>query len=172
MKNGYTLVELLTVIAIIGILSSMGYVNFHEAVANHRTRDAALNIAAFMEQVANRTRQMNTELCVRRDDAQKLIVLKSKCAAANESSERVDSLMINSPVKILATTDNDFRGPNFASTDAQFEPRIGLSCSPYEGYIKVQYGDMDLFGIARKTKTKNYYTSMIKYSGSSSWSDL
>jgi prepilin-type N-terminal cleavage/methylation domain-containing protein len=175
MKNGYTLVELLTVIAIMGILSSLGYSNFHQAVANHRTRSAALNIAAFMERVSNDTRRVNTDLCVKRDGNYKLIVYKSLCEDVDENADRFDSLLIEPPVKIVLTKGNNgLEGLNFGISDAQFVPRpgVGLSCSPFEGYVEVQYGGMDLYGAAAKTKRKNSYTPKIKYSGSASWSDL
>lgn len=175
MKSGYTLVELLTVIAIIGILSSLGYSNFHRAVAIARTKDAAYNITAFMEKVANETRRINDTLCLKKETSNKLIVFKSSCENVDGNSIRFDSLMIDPPVKINTTTDNNgLEGPNFGISDAQFVPRpgVGLSCSPFEGYVEVQYGGMDLYGAAAKTKRKNSYTPKIKYSGSASWSDL
>ena len=61
---GYTLVEVLVVVSIIGILSSMGVVGLQRAVANARIRGAAINSAAFIEQVANLSRQRNEVLCL------------------------------------------------------------------------------------------------------------
>ena len=48
-KKGFTLVEVLTVVIIIGILSAAGYAGLQRAIANSRIKDAAFNMAAFME---------------------------------------------------------------------------------------------------------------------------
>ena len=47
-KSGFTLVEALVVVAIIGVLSSIGAVSLQNAVANSRIKDAGINVTAFM----------------------------------------------------------------------------------------------------------------------------
>ena len=50
-KNGFTLVEVLVVVIIMGILSSMGVASITGAVANARVKDYAQNTAAFLDRV-------------------------------------------------------------------------------------------------------------------------
>ena len=45
LKAGYTLVEVLVVVSILGILSAMGVAGLQQAVANARVKDAAVNTA-------------------------------------------------------------------------------------------------------------------------------
>ena len=54
-KSGFTLVEALVVVAIMGILSGLGVASLRGAVANSRIKDAGINVTAYMERSANRT---------------------------------------------------------------------------------------------------------------------
>ena len=78
-KAGYTLVEVLVVVSIMGILSAMGVAGLQRAVANARIKDAAVNTAAFVERVANLANQRNEVLCLRVDphSDQTLLVVTS-----------------------------------------------------------------------------------------------
>ena len=178
-KNGFTLVEVMAVVAIIGILSAAGFASLQNAVANNRIKDAAINISAYMERTANEARRVNDTLCVRRDSDQKLVTFKGTCATVKSNSSgvtRLDSLLIDPPVQILTKNEtsatNILGGVNFEENGAEFIPRIGLSAAPYEGFFEVQYGGKDLYGAAAKVKTKNSFTPMVKYSGDGSWVEL
>jgi prepilin-type N-terminal cleavage/methylation domain-containing protein len=178
-KNGFSLVEVMAVVAIIGILSAAGFASLQNAVANNRIKDAAINISAYMERTANEARRVNDTLCVRRDSDQKLVTFKGTCATVKSNSSgvtRLDSLLIDPPVQILTKSETSaaqiLGGVNFEENGAQFIPRIGLSAAPYEGFFGVQYGGKDLYGAAAKVKTKNSFTPMIKYSGDGSWVEL
>ncbi|MBO7383038.1 MAG: prepilin-type N-terminal cleavage/methylation domain-containing protein, partial [Fibrobacter sp.] len=46
LKAGYTLVEMLTVVAIMGILAGVGVSGFQTAVQNGRIKDAGINVTA------------------------------------------------------------------------------------------------------------------------------
>lgn len=161
-KLGYTLVEVLVVVSIIGILSSMGVVGLQRAVANARIKDAAVNTAAFLEQVANKSNRMGSLLCVVQapGNAQKLLVYKAP-NTDNCGGTLVDSLVLDAPNQFvsaatcgLPTNIPDWR----VSTDADnrfFKPRVGLSAAPFEGGVCIQYGSRDLFGAAYKEKKSN-----------------
>ena len=171
-KAGFTLVELLAVISIMGILAGMGVVGFQTAVAHARTKDAALNVAAFLERTANEARKLNTSLCVRNDGTSKLVAYKSACNAGT-MGDAVDQLVLESQVTVVVSDVDDVGGGGInliTSTDAKatFKPRLGLSSAPYEGYIVVKYGSER--GAAVKEKTKNSFKP--RWSPSGSWSDL
>jgi prepilin-type N-terminal cleavage/methylation domain-containing protein len=174
-KAGYTLIEVLVVVTIIGILSSMGVVSLQGAVANARIKDAAYNVSAFLERTANEARKVNTTLCVKKINEQKLVTFKSACSDANVGP-KLDSLILESPVKLIVNTENNgLVGDNWAMNgkSAEFKPRPGLSAAPFEGFYEMQYGDRDLYGASAKVKTKNSFIPKVKYSGSqSSWTDI
>ena len=146
-KAGYTLVELLAVISIMGILSGMGVVGFRTMVSHTRTKDAALNVAAYLERTANKARQLNESLCIRKGDAaNKLLTYKGGCDAVS-SDDPVDQLVLEEQVSVLEDAEApDCAGEHMvniiSSTDARatFVPRQGLSSAPYEGYVVVSYG--------------------------------
>ena len=52
-KAGFTLVEVLVVVTIMGILSGIGVASLRSAVANSRIKDAGINVTAFMQRAAN-----------------------------------------------------------------------------------------------------------------------
>ena len=173
-KLGYTLVELLAVISIMGILSGMGVVGFQTMVSHTRTKDAALNVAAYLERTANKARQLNATLCVRPDGVHKLVTYKAACDAGDGNfGDPIDQLVLENQVTILEDDVNDVGGGGInliasGEKKASFVPRPGLSSAPYEGYIVVKYGGER--GAAVKEKTKNTFTP--KWNPSGSWSEL
>lgn len=177
-KAGYTLVEVLIVVSIMGILSSIGVVSFRQAIANARVKDAALNTAAFLERVGNLSKQRSDVICLMIDasDSQTLLALKSKgsdCTGDNKyDTEVLDRLKVDAPVKFVTTGTCNFVGVDMTGVNAAFTPHIGFSSVP-EGAVCVQYGSELVFGSARKLSTSNSVKAFWKIGdGSSSWDEL
>ena len=63
-KSGFTLVEALVVVTIMGILSGIGVASLQNAVANSRIKDAGINVTAYMQRAANEATRLNEKLCV------------------------------------------------------------------------------------------------------------
>ncbi|MBQ3839145.1 MAG: prepilin-type N-terminal cleavage/methylation domain-containing protein [Fibrobacter sp.] len=179
-KRGVTLIELLTVIAIMGILSGLGVAGLRSAVANARIKDAAYNVTAFMERTANEARRLNTTLCVVKETDQKLVTYQAACTEANKTGSKtgltkIDELTLESPNKILGNSEFNnitaLGGTNLVGTGAEFKPRTGLSAAPYQGFFAMQYGtNTDLRSAAAKVKTKNSFVPKLGFSNA--WSDL
>ncbi len=160
-KSGYTLVEVLVVVTIMGVLSSMGVAGLRNAVINSRMKDCALNTAAFLERIANEANRMSKRLCAKMagDNEQTLYVyMANDCNAGSiENVDPFDSLTIEAPARF--SCDNVdltvFEGTDWASDGALFIPRIGLSAAPVKGYVCMQYGNSDVYGAVEKTRNNN-----------------
>ena len=186
-KAGYTLVEVLVVVSIMGVLSAMGVAGLQRAVANARMKDAAINTAAFVERVANLANQRNEILCLRIDPSsdQKLIVVRdngTKCG--NPNGGIIASFSIDAPCKYVnfstcGTVEVDwFSTKTSYSENTAFIPRIGVAATPPHGGICIQYGSDDIYGAAVKEKRLNRVKPMWKVGNTSSgagwagWTDL
>lgn len=158
-KNGYTLVEVLVVVTIMGVLSSMGVAGLHGAVVNSRMKDVSLNTAAFLERMANEANRMSRRLCVKmaNDTEQELQVFFSNDCNNLESAEIFETFTIESPAR-FGCDDVDlavFSGTDWAQHGALFIPRLGLSAAPSEGYVCMQYGTSSVYGLVEKTRDNN-----------------
>lgn len=176
-KSGYTLVEVLVVVIIMGVLSTMGVASLQGAVANARVKDAAINTAAFLERVATEARKQSAELCLVKapgNNSNKLLVYKSDESTNYCHGTVLDSLVIDSPNKFVNLKDCGMVTVDWiGSNPAIFEPRRGLSAAPLEGAVCIQYGSDDRFGAARKLKLANGIKAQWKVGASSSgWMDL
>lgn len=180
-KAGYTLVEVLIVVSIMGILASMGVAGLQDAVANSRIKDAAVNTAAFLERVGNLSRQQSEIICLAIDpDEQVLRAIKSTgadCAKASKNGGTVDLIRIDAPTRFVENKSGtcNFVGYDLTTyTNAVFKPKIGLSAVP-QGVVCIQYGDDMLFGIARKTSGANSVKAFWKIgndNGADGWLGL
>ena len=185
-KSGYTLVEVLVVVSIMGVLSAMGIAGLQRAVANARVKDAAINTAAFVERVANRASQLSAVLCLRvaPGNDQKLYVVRDDDDETCSSPKGgiVDSLVLDAPCKYISMATCGVVDVNWFSksysADKSFKPRVGLSATPPQGGICIQYGSEDVFGAVLKERTVNRVKPMWKVGndpmngGWSSWTEL
>ena len=174
-KNGFTLVEVLVVIIIMGVLSSMGVISMRNAVVNNRVRDYALNTAAFLERIANDASRMSKTLCVR--VMPKMInVYESNCADVSNTTPVFDQFPLDpnldSPAHFGCNIDDDIdESQNWVNDDGvAFVPRIGLSAAPSNGFVCIQYGSDEIYGLAIKEPGKNMMVP--KWSAGGGWQKL
>ena len=187
-KAGYSLVEVLVVVTIMGILSSMGVAGLQAAVANSRVKDAAINTAAFIERVGNESRELTSPICLDvLNNPRILYAVRSNgadCAPSNQvvgEGSIVDSLEIDSPLEFAKNTSsscNSSIGVDFiftTSESALFKPRLGLSAVPPQGVVCIKYGDNGPFGLAKKEWNSNSvkaYWKVEKSSGDAGWQEI
>lgn len=165
------MVELLVVVAIIGILSSMGVVSLHGAVVNNRVKDAAINVTAYLERVASETNRLSQQVCVSMD-TKTIYAYKGECG---KGGPRISKYTLEGPLEFVFDPSNcctfGAAGAWWEQGGAQYEPRFGLSAMPLEGCVVVQYGDTDKKACAWKKKEKNNAIPRISFDGTH-WTDL
>ena len=160
-KSGFTLVEVVVVVAIMGILTTMGVAGLRGAVLNARMKDCAVNVTAFLERIANESNRMSKRLCVKvaHDTEQELQVFEPVDGSCNVSEPPAlfDIFTLESPArfgcdKSMVSLD-DFGTDR--SSGVMFVPRIGLSAAPLEGFLCMQYGNDYVFARAQKERNNN-----------------
>lgn len=189
-KNGFTLVEVIVVVLIMGVLSSMGVVSITAAVANARVKDYAQNTAAFLERIANDANRMSKTLCANVQNKSIDVYATNDCSGSLYAQYSLD---LQYPVKFGCDIDNDLSitdtkgamsddnnwGVGGTGHYLLFEPRIGLSAVP-RGFLCLQYGTSNTYtdnayGIAVKYSDKNMVKPKWTPSGSNdigNWQDL
>jgi prepilin-type N-terminal cleavage/methylation domain-containing protein len=169
-KRGFTLVEVLVVVAIMGILSGIGVASLHNAVANSRIKDAGINVTAFMQRAANEAARLNERLAVKVEDSHKTLKLY-KCNAVdangicNNFGTQVDEMALESANAIV--TDKscpDLDGSQATpATIITLVPKIGVSPIP-TSCLMIRYGGSDRYAASIKAPTKFAMYYKLSYS--------
>lgn len=178
-KKGFTLVELLVVIAIMGILAGMSFAGFQGAVRNNRVKDAAVNLAAFMERVAAKASSMSETLCIKATDARTIKVYSGCAVKEGETGDDgvkgadqlvtneknlVDSFTLEPSMRLITNSTactalcnvNDKTCSNWLVVGkGTFAPKLGLSAMPASGYVCAAYSDGTSYAGAAKSKDDN-----------------
>ena len=177
-KRGFTLVEALVVVAIIGVLSGLGVVSLQGAVANSRIKDAGINVTAFMQRAANEATRLNEKLCAKVENDHKTIKLY-KCLAVDATSgscttfgDVVDEMALEAS-NAFVTDKNcpDMEGAKTTpATQMTLVPKIGVSPIPV-GCLMVRYGGTDKYAASVKAANKFAMYYKLNYDGgaASSW---
>lgn len=170
--KGFTLVEALVVVVIIGVLSSMGVVGLQGAVQNSRIKDAGQNVAAFMERTANEANRRSAKMCVKVASDQVLKTYLGDCDEKNPGSA-IDEFTLESQNKFVTSASNLSECSTIygGSTAASFSPKLGLSAVP-AGCFVVRYGASDKFAAIIKLPTRNSVFYKLSYDSGSSWSQF
>lgn len=170
-KKGFTLIELMVVIAIMGILSAMGVVGLQTAVENARVDDAAKNVTAFLERTANEANRMSATLCLRasNSNSRRLLVYKAAdCGNLPGGAEPLYSMELDQPMKFAHACsgldfDCDSEGCEadwLQNNKGVFKPKLGLSAAPVAGHVCMQYAGTEHYAVAVKSKTENFIRAM------------
>ena len=167
-KSGFTLVEALVVVAIMGILSGIGVASLRSAVANSRIKDAGINVTAFMQRAANEATRLNEKLCVKVENGNKsLRAYRGECSATS-AANLVDEFSLESTNEFVSNMNcPDISGVSSA-TQMLLTPKIGVSPIP-KGCLAVKYGTSDRRAAIIKATTKFSMYYKLSYDSGSSW---
>ena len=172
-KEGFTLVEMLGVVAIMGILAGIGVASLRGAIANSRIKDAGINVTAFMERAANEAVRLNQKLCLEADD-QSMKLYKNECAETKGAL--IDEMKLESLNQFVTTGKNcpDVGVAGETNTPAStmtLTPKIGVSAIP-AGCFMVRYGSSDRYAASIKISTKFGAYYKLSYDSGTSWSEM
>ncbi len=171
MKKGFTMIELLVVVSIMGILSAMGVASLHGAVVNNRVKDAAINVSAYLERVANETNRLSEKVCVRAVGKQ-IQATKGACPAKGALVSKYEFEGNENLSFDNSTGGGDCSKSWVGNSGVTFEPKFGLSAAPVEGCIVVKYGSGEKRARALKKKNKNNIIPQISYDSGANWMGL
>ena len=164
-KRGFTLVEALVVVAIMGILSGIGVASLRSAVANSRIKDAGINVTAFMQRAANEATRLNEKLCVVAS-GKSIKTYKGEC---NSIGTQVDEMELESVNEFISSGKTCPDGATiYGSNKVTLTPKIGVSPIP-SGCFVVRYGGSDRYASIVKAPTKFAAYYKLSYDGGSSW---
>jgi prepilin-type N-terminal cleavage/methylation domain-containing protein len=172
-KLGFTLVEVLVVVAIMGILSGIGVASLRSAVANSRIKDAGINVTAFMQRAANEATRLNEKLCAHVSDDKTLKLYKGACGESFDEDTKIDEFVLESLNKFV-TASNNVNCPVLSGkspeTSVTLTPKIGVSPIP-TGCFLIRYGETDRFAASIKESTKfsMYYELSYNSGAAGSW---
>lgn len=168
-KEGFTLIEVLVVVAIMGILSSIGVVSLQHAIQNARIKDAGINVAAFFERTANEANRMSSKLCVVGTNTT-LKTYKGACEETGTVADAnlIDQMTLESLNEIVQGKTCPDGATEFSSDRITYKPKLGLSAIP-TGCVVIRYGRTDRFAAVVKLATKNSVYYKLSYDSGASW---
>lgn len=172
-KRGFTLVEVLVVVTIMGILSGIGVASLRSAVANSRIKDAGINVTAFMQRAANEATRLNDRLVVKVENNNKSLRLY-KCTTVDDvgvctanDGQILDEMTLESSNAFVTDVTCPEELPDAQKTPATvvtLVPKIGVSPIP-TSCLMVRYGSTDRYAASIKISTKFSMYYKLSYSG-------
>lgn len=165
-KKGFTLVEVLVVVAIIGILSAMGVAGLQGAAENAKVDGVARMTVAFVERIGKESKRLGSPLCLKKASDQRIEVYRSSDCSDPSDDLLFDHMDIEAPMKFVSECPNldDLCEASegcdvnlLDGTHGVFKPRIGLASLPVSGFVCAQYGsEKQHFAVALKSKEENF----------------
>lgn len=177
-RQGFTLIEVMVVIVIIGILASMGVMSMRNKVAMEAVKGEVISLRAFMDEISARARAKDTSFSVSVVGDTLYYRWGSACQNAVQGRYGVSDKTIiyaSAPSAIPAAFTGTYI--NWAATGSciAFEPRtrIGLNPLSTNGYLTVQSKqNEDFMGMVGKVSESNKPLQFFSQDEGASWRSL
>ncbi|MDR2582652.1 MAG: prepilin-type N-terminal cleavage/methylation domain-containing protein [Fibromonadaceae bacterium] len=158
--NGFTLIEVMVVVIVIGILATLAYSSLVELISTNRAKEVAQTIRTFTERALMDAKRQNkvVRICIKGDAiiAEDTTATVTECGADN--SKRISSELFNKSFSIIP---NDVPVPGTFKNDVKSEIRIGLSGIAGKGSFAV-CDSRGYCGGAGKTTDENSFKAYIR----------
>jgi len=161
-RGGFTMMELMVVIVIIGILATLAYSNLMDVILTNRAKETAQTIRTFTEKALMDAKRQNAEVKITMS-ANKITAL----IGTSQTSEALGQGYSASP---------DSPGPeglttNFNTTGPTYKTRIGLSGIDGQGYFAA-CDFKEYCAAAAKLATENSFKAYIRKGKNADWEAL
>jgi len=172
MKRGFTLLEVMAVVVIIGILSALGYSTLNDLVQTNKAKEAARLITAFVERSLAEGKMRKEPVTIK-------IINGSTIQAEIGASTTPTSESISNGFSASSSGPNECgdEGKGIANEitsvpDITSLFKIGNETKPGPVCFVVCNFGGNFCGGAVKKDNKNYFTAMIKKGKNSAWGAL
>ena len=162
-KKGFTLLEVLVVVIIIGILAALGWSSMNELIQTNKAKEAARTLTAFAERAVAESKMrkdsvtitiVNNNTLEARLSGSSSTLLFSQTLANGFSAGTAPSGNVTPPAVCNATT--------FSNNTIKSQVRTGLSGIDGEGRFIACSSGGNYCGSAVKRNNKNTFTACIK----------
>jgi prepilin-type N-terminal cleavage/methylation domain-containing protein len=160
-RRGFTLIEVMIVVTIIGILAMLGYASLMELIFTNRAKETAQTIRTFTERALMDAKRKNEPVTIE---------LKGNSIIATVNNVEVAEVLSAgySPREIAPVS---ISGENPFKNKVTSEFRIGLSSISREGYF-VACDSKDYCGGAVKLNSINSFRAYIRRGKTAGWEAL
>lgn len=169
--TGFTLLEVMVVVLIIGILATLAYSSLVELIYTNRAKEMAQTIRTFAERalIDAKRQHIIVRICIKGDE-----IISEDPNEPNQTVNCGDGKRISSEVfnkSFSAKNDPPVSGKKDFENSVKTEVRIGLSGITEEGYFAV-CDPRGYCGGAVKDKSENSLKAYIKRGNNSNWGAL
>ena len=168
-SGGFTLLELMVVIVIIGILATLAYSSLMDVIFTSRAKETAQTIRTFTERALMDAKRQNKEvrICITTGSNAMIISEDPGTTTACSSGNRISSETLSQGF----LRDSSISGVSGFKNIVKSENRIGLSGVSGDGYFAA-CGFKGYCGGAVKKQSENSFRAYIRKGTNANWGPL
>jgi len=160
--SGFTLIEVLIVILIIGILATLAYSSLTELIFINRAKETAQTIRTFTERASMDAKRLNKSVRIRIDG--------NEIIADTASNSSISREVLSQGFKAEKTNPTPGGVSTCFNDSVRTESRIGISGITKEGFFAACFNGY--CGGTAKKKEENSFKAYIKKPKSTNWEVL